>query len=61
MRGVKRREIYRLFANCRIELQRVTLLPPLAGWLAQYSYLACYLLEKVPALCTHYIGVIRKA
>jgi ubiquinone/menaquinone biosynthesis C-methylase UbiE len=60
VRGVKRREIYRLFANCRIELQRVTLLPPLARWLAPYSYLACYILEKIPPLCTHYLAVVRK-
>ena len=35
-------------------------LPPLARVLAPYSYLACYLLEKFPLLCTHYLGAIRK-
>jgi ubiquinone/menaquinone biosynthesis C-methylase UbiE len=60
VKGVKRREINRLFPSCRIELQRITLLPPLARLLAPYSYLSCYLLEKFPPLCTHYLGVIRK-
>src|SRR5437899_2254515 len=60
VRGVKRREIYQLFPNCRIKLERITLLPPLARLLAPYSYLGCYLLEKLPPLCTHYLGIIRK-
>jgi ubiquinone/menaquinone biosynthesis C-methylase UbiE len=60
VRGIKRREIKRLFPSCQIELQRITLLPPLARLLAPYSYLGCYLLEKLPPLCTHYLGVIRK-
>ena len=60
VRGVKRNEIKSLFPHCRIELERVTLLPPLTRFLASYSYLACYLLEKISPLCTHYLGVIRK-
>ena len=60
VRGVKRREIYRLFPDCRIHLKRITLLPPLARVIAPYSYLICYLLEKFPPLCTHYLGIIRK-
>ena len=60
VRGVKRREIFELFPNCRVELGRITLLPPLARLLAPYSYLSCYSLEKLPPLCTHYLGVIRK-
>jgi ubiquinone/menaquinone biosynthesis C-methylase UbiE len=60
VRGVKRREIYQLFPECRIDLERITLLPPLARVLAPYFYLGCYLLEKIPPLCTHYLGVIRK-
>ena len=60
VRAVKRKEIYQLFPNCRIDLKRITLAPPLARALAPYSYLTCYLLEKLPPLCTHYLGVIRK-
>jgi ubiquinone/menaquinone biosynthesis C-methylase UbiE len=60
VRGIKRREIYQLFPSCRIDLERITLIPPLARAVAPYSYLTCYLLEKFPPLCTHYLGVIRK-
>src|SRR5262249_55043590 len=60
VRGVKRREIGQLFAGCQIEIERITLLPPLARFLAPHSYLACYLLEKLPVLCTHYLGAIWK-
>jgi ubiquinone/menaquinone biosynthesis C-methylase UbiE len=60
VRGVKRKEIYQLFPNCHIHLQRITLLPPIARWLAPYSFLACSILETFPPLCSHYLGLIRK-
>jgi SAM-dependent methyltransferase len=60
VRGVKKQEIYRLFSNCRIALQRITLAPPLARLLAPYSWFACDLFTRVPMLCTHYLGVIQK-
>jgi SAM-dependent methyltransferase len=60
VRGVRRGEIRRLFPGCRIELERITLLPPLTRLLAPYSFLACSLLEKISPLCTHYLGVIQK-
>lgn len=60
VQGVGKREIQALFPDCSIDLRRVTLAPPLARLLAPYSWLVCYLLEKIPLLCTHYLGVIRK-
>jgi hypothetical protein len=60
VRGVKEQEIYRLFPDCQIELQRVTLAYPIVRALAPHSWLTCYLLGKNPWLCTHYLGVIRK-
>jgi len=60
VRAVRKREIYHLFAGCRIELERITLAPPVARLIAPYSWLASYLLERIPWLCTHYLGVIRK-
>ena len=60
VRGVKKREISQLFPGCRIQLQRITLVPPLVRLLAPYSWLACYVLGKIPWLCTHYIGLISK-
>jgi SAM-dependent methyltransferase len=60
VRGIKKREIHQLFAGCRISLRRITLAPPLLRWLAPYSWLGCHLLGKMPLLCTHYLGTIRK-
>jgi ubiquinone/menaquinone biosynthesis C-methylase UbiE len=60
VRGVEREEIARLFPGCKVELRRVTLAPPLARRLAPISWMSCQLLEKIPWLCTHYLGVIRK-
>lgn len=60
VRGVGRAEISRLFPDCQIRLEPLTLAPPLCRMLAPYSFFACYLLEKLPFLCTHYLGVFRK-
>lgn len=60
VRGIRRSEIAELFPDCRIELEPATLIPPLARRLAPYSYLCCYLLEKIPLFRTHYLGAIRK-
>jgi ubiquinone/menaquinone biosynthesis C-methylase UbiE len=60
VRGVKKQEIAKLFPNCRITLERITLAPPVVRRLAPYSWMSCYLLEKIPWLCTHYLGAIQK-
>ena len=60
VKGVKSQEIRSLFPGCTVQLQRITLAPPLARVLAPYSWLLCHLLERIPWLCTHYVGVIRK-
>jgi ubiquinone/menaquinone biosynthesis C-methylase UbiE len=60
VQGVNKREIFRLFPNCRIDLRRITLAPPLARLLAPSSLLTCYLLERLKIFNSHYLGVIRK-
>jgi ubiquinone/menaquinone biosynthesis C-methylase UbiE len=60
VRGIRRHEIHRLFPGCQIQLRRLTLAPPLVRFLAPYSWMVCYLLGKIPWLCTHYLGVIQK-
>ena len=60
VRGIKRQEISQFFPGCLLQLQRITLAPPLVRLLAPCSWLVCYVLGKVPWLCTHYLGVIRK-
>ncbi len=61
VRGVKAKEIYELFPDCEITLKGTTLAPPLARAIAPFSTILCQFLEKIPLLCTHYLGVIRKA
>ena len=60
VRGVTKKEIHELFPNCRIKLQRVTLVPPLVRVIGRYSWLACYLMGRIPWFCTHYLGAIQK-
>jgi ubiquinone/menaquinone biosynthesis C-methylase UbiE len=60
VRGVKLREIKTLFPKCEIHMKRITLAPPITRAIAPYSWLLCYFLNKVPWLCSHYIGAIRK-
>lgn len=60
VRGVKKKEIHELFQGCDVRLRRITLAPPIARIFAPCSVILCQLLEKLPFLCTHYIGAIRK-
>lgn len=60
VRGVGRREIQELFPGCAVCLLHTVLLPPLARRLAPYSWLLCEILAKIPFLCTHYAGAIRR-
>ncbi len=60
VKGIGKREIIRLFANCTFDFNKVTLAPPVARAIAPYSFLLCYLLEKIPWLKTHYLVVIKK-
>ena len=60
VKGMKKSEIYRLFLDCDISLQRITLAPPLVRLLIPYSGLACYLLEKFKIFNTHYLGIVSK-
>lgn len=60
VQGIGRREIRELFPGCRIKLGRTTLAPPLLRLLAPYSWTASYVLGRIPWLCTHYLGAIRK-
>lgn len=58
--GVGKGEITRLFSGCRLDLKRVTLVPPLARWLAPRSWFLAYAVSHLPPLCTHYMGVITR-
>jgi len=60
VRAVKKNEIRRMFPGCVIEVKRVSLAPPLARRLVPYASVLAALLGRIPLLCTHYAGVIRK-
>jgi len=58
VRGIRKREITSLFPGCSVDLYRVSLAPPVSRFLAPYSWLGCYMLERLRVLNTHYLGVI---
>jgi SAM-dependent methyltransferase len=58
-RGIRPAEIRRLFPNCRIEFQRITLAPPLTRGLIRLSWILCQILEKINVFNTHYLALIR--
>jgi ubiquinone/menaquinone biosynthesis C-methylase UbiE len=60
VRGISSTEINSLFPYGRIRLRRVTLAPPIARRIVPLSWIAACLLEKIPILRTHYLGIIRK-
>ena len=59
-RGIKPKEVKALFPGCSYEFHRATLAPPIARALARRSWVLCSLLERIPFLTTHYIGILRK-
>lgn len=58
-RGVSPAEVRALFPNCQLSFQRLTLAPPIARLLAPYSWLTCYLLERLRVFNTHYLACIK--
>lgn len=60
VRGVKRSEIERLFPNCNISLQKLTLAPPIGRRVAPISTPLYRALSCIKPLCTHYLGIISK-
>jgi SAM-dependent methyltransferase len=62
VRPLSRAEVRRLFPGCTFNWRRVTLAPPLLRLLASVpgGWIACYLLEKLPFLCTHFLVAVTK-
>jgi len=60
VRGIGAGEIQRLFPDCRYDVRRVTLAPPLTRRIVPRSWLLGALLSTVPLLRTHYLAAIRK-
>jgi SAM-dependent methyltransferase len=60
VKGIEATEIKKLFPNAKVHLEKITLAPPIARRLAPLSMSLCGLLESIPFLRTHYLGVIQK-
>jgi ubiquinone/menaquinone biosynthesis C-methylase UbiE len=60
VRGVGRKEVLSLFPQCRVDLRRVTLVPPVLRWLAPRSWFLTYAASQIPPFCTHFMGAITK-
>ena len=60
VKGVGKREIKKLFPNCKFEFHRITLAPPIARLLVPISWILCELLEKLKIFNTHYLAIIKK-
>ncbi|GBC90644.1 MAG: class I SAM-dependent methyltransferase [Fimbriimonadales bacterium] len=58
--GIEKKELQRLFPAARFVLKRTTLAPPLARKLAPLSPFLTSLLETLPFLRTHYLGLLIK-
>ena len=59
-RPLTRRELRELFPGFVMDARRVTLFPPLSRALAEWSWIACELLEMIPFLRGHDLVVLRK-
>jgi ubiquinone/menaquinone biosynthesis C-methylase UbiE len=57
--GIRRREVAELFRGARVELERITLAPPLARSVAR-SHGLLKTFSNFRFLCTHYFGTIEK-
>ena len=58
--GIKREEIKELFPGCHIQLERMTLAPPLGRPIARISPTLYRAAAAIKLLSTHYLGLIRK-
>jgi len=59
VRGIPAGEIQALFPGCSVRLRRATLAPPISRLVVPKSWIAAAILEKIPFLRTHYLGIIR--
>lgn len=57
---ISRETAQHLFPGCRIDIERVTLAPPLARMVAPHSWTLALFLERIPFLRSHNLMLIRK-
>jgi ubiquinone/menaquinone biosynthesis C-methylase UbiE len=56
--GIRRAEIKRFFPGAQMHIRSLIVVPPLLRKLARHWWTSCWLLEKIPLLRTHYLGLI---
>jgi SAM-dependent methyltransferase len=59
-RAIPLEEVRRLFPGCHFDVKRMTLAPPVARAVVPRSWILAAILQRIPALCSHYIVLIRK-
>lgn len=59
-KGIPPQEIAALFPGCSLDLQKITLAPPLARWLVPLSWPFATLLESLKIFNSHYLAFIQK-
>jgi ubiquinone/menaquinone biosynthesis C-methylase UbiE len=60
VRGIGAKEVRSLFPACMVKLEKAELAPPIARRVVPVSWVGALVLEKVPLLRTHLLGVISK-
>ena len=58
--GISRRQIRKLFPGFKLNLERISLLPPLARRLGRMTNLLYPVMSSFPFLRTHYLGILIK-
>jgi ubiquinone/menaquinone biosynthesis C-methylase UbiE len=57
-KGIKKKEICKLFPNSTIKTKKITLAPPIARKLIKVSRILCEIIESICILNTHYLVII---
>jgi SAM-dependent methyltransferase len=60
VQGIRPPEIRALFPGCTYDFKGLTLLPPIARWLAPRSWFLADLLSRMPFLTCSYLAVVEK-
>lgn len=58
-RGIGKKEIRRLFKDCKIKLFKITLAPPIAYFMQFFGKEPVRFFEKITILNSHYLAIIR--
>ena len=60
VKGIRKKEIYKLLPGCMFEFRKLTLAPPIGRPVAALSPFLYHLLSRISLLCTHYLCIAQK-